>query len=146
MSFFGGYDPWAAPVRRSNHYTPPLRVEVTERRAPTDESVRLLKEMEDAARTKVIQSFPIEHNGFTARVLVEEYVIPPCRRATALFDLSGTTFEVSVTADIVELYRDPNALWFKLRDAMAKELASEILIPALEQVPTTPSLHPFFKG
>lgn len=36
-------------------------VDVTEKRAPTDESVRLLSEMEQAARQKVVQSIRLEN-------------------------------------------------------------------------------------
>jgi hypothetical protein len=38
----------------------------TEERAPTDESVRLLRDMEEKARAEVIASIPVESNGFKA--------------------------------------------------------------------------------
>lgn len=41
-----------------------VSVDVTEHRAPTDESVRLLKEMEAAAAKKFEQSIRLEANGF----------------------------------------------------------------------------------
>jgi hypothetical protein len=45
-----------------------ISVSVDEKRAPTDESVRLLREMEDAARTQVAQSLRIESCGVEAVV------------------------------------------------------------------------------
>lgn len=39
-----------------------LIVNVTEKRAPTDESVRLLKEMEQAAQAKISQSVRVENS------------------------------------------------------------------------------------
>lgn len=46
--------------------------EVTEHRAPTDESVRLLREMEDAARKKVIDAIPLGNTDLDMKLLVEE--------------------------------------------------------------------------
>ena len=46
--------------------------EVTEKRAPTDESVRLLREMEDAARQKVIDAIPVGNTDLDMKLLVEE--------------------------------------------------------------------------
>lgn len=43
-------------------------ISVTEKRAPTDESVRLLKEMEQAARDKVLESIKLENNLVSAIV------------------------------------------------------------------------------
>lgn len=45
-----------------------VAVHHTERRAPTDESVRLLKEMEAAARAKVVEAMRIESNTVKAVV------------------------------------------------------------------------------
>lgn len=54
---------------RHLHFTGPRSIDVqarvTEQRAPTDESVRLLKEMEDEARNKMLSSVRLEGNGFT---------------------------------------------------------------------------------
>lgn len=48
--------------RQPSHHS----VSVTEKRAPTDESVRLLKEMESAVREKVVESVRVERNGIKA--------------------------------------------------------------------------------
>ena len=42
-----------------DRYPQDTTVNVTEKRAPTDESVRLLKEMEEAARNKVIETIVV---------------------------------------------------------------------------------------
>ena len=41
-------------------------IEVTENRAPTDESVRLLREMESAAKREVIKAVTVIDNSFNA--------------------------------------------------------------------------------
>ena len=63
---FNVYNP--APRTQSvcvNH-----KSETTEHRAPTDESVRLLKEMEQAARDKLVDVMKIESNKFHAKAYI----------------------------------------------------------------------------
>ena len=55
-----------------NSYTP---VTVTEKRAPTDESVRLLKEMEEKAREKIIDSFTVNDTHFECKFFQEMDVV-----------------------------------------------------------------------
>ena len=49
-----------------------LNFNVTEKRAPTDESVRLLREMEKEALNKIIKNNDLSNNQFYARLLVFE--------------------------------------------------------------------------
>ena len=46
--------------------------EITEKRAPTDESVRLLREMEAAARKNVIDAIPLGNTDLDMKLMVEE--------------------------------------------------------------------------
>lgn len=48
----------------TTHYTSSSSVNVTEKRAPTDESVRLLREMEAKARDEVIRAIAVNDNQF----------------------------------------------------------------------------------
>ena len=47
----------------------------TEYRAPTDESVRLLKEMEEKAREKIIDSFTVNDTHFECKFFQEMDVV-----------------------------------------------------------------------
>ena len=53
-----------------------VNTKVNIHRAPTDESVRLLKEMETAARDKIIESVAVRDNGFED---VMHFASPPRR-------------------------------------------------------------------
>ena len=53
-------------VTHTHHHTK----HVTEKRAPTDESVRLLKELEDAAQNKVDRAVRLDFNGFKCVIQV----------------------------------------------------------------------------
>lgn len=47
-----------------------LNFNVTEKRAPTDESVRLLREMEKEALNKIVKNIDLSNDQFSARLLV----------------------------------------------------------------------------
>lgn len=99
-----------------------MSVSVTEKRAPTDESVRLLREMEAAARKDVTNRLVLDNNEFKCQI-----VRNPIRYTTDIFYmLNGTRHCVSVndlqftSLDMVDAFVE----------ALAKHLAVEILKPA----------------
>jgi len=49
---------------RNHRHTHDHNVKITEQRAPTDDSVRLLKEMQEKSRADLIGSYIIEDNSF----------------------------------------------------------------------------------
>ena len=72
--------------------------EVHEHRAPTDESVKLLREMEAAADAKRIASFKLDANNLKGVIEVwhEQHNYRVCARA--VFDINGSRH--TATADI----------------------------------------------
>ena len=64
-------------------------VNITEKRAPTDESVRLLSEMEKAAQDKLEKSVRLEANGFKCVVQTQHDLMSQDFVAIALFELNG---------------------------------------------------------
>lgn len=105
---------------------------VREERAPTDESVRLLKAMEEKAREKVLATIPLKTNEFEGNVVVEldgmnmEYVL------SAMANVNGKRVKAVVReyARGADSVRDALP---KLRDALAKELATQILLEAFDK-------------
>jgi len=107
--------------------------EVIEKRAPTDESVKLLREMEAAAQAEVIKALKIEGNGFTAHVdLLKDVAQPYLLIARAVYDLNGTRHVVRVDVDHLnpEGFDAERKLFIKLRDKVAEKIAEEALMPA----------------
>lgn len=102
---------------------------VHEHRAPTDESVKLLREMEQAAQAKIDQSIRLEGNGFECVVRTERDEINDQRVAVAVFVLNGKRMRAE--ARVGGGMRDPAEIATALRDAVAKVLAVELLAPAL---------------
>ena len=51
-------------IYSTSNYYGPSKIEVTEKRAPTDESVKLLKEFEEKAIEKIVSSTRVQDNDF----------------------------------------------------------------------------------
>jgi len=56
--------------RAAPNYPQRIHTEITEQRAPTDDSVRLLREMEDKARDSVLFAIRCDANPFKFRAMV----------------------------------------------------------------------------
>jgi len=99
-------------------------VRVTEKRAPTDESVRLLKEMEDEARAKVIESVRVQNCGIEA--VIHRYDDPlACETKFAIiYTLNGERRAVRHTEDALNtsIEKTIDALWKALADDIAGRL------------------------
>ena len=100
--------------------------EVHEHRAPTDESVKLLREMEAASEAKRIESLKLTCNGFTAHVEVfRDFALGYQTKARAVFDLNGVRMQAEAAVD-----DGPNAkreLAEALRAAISEQIANAII-------------------
>ena len=101
---------------------------VHEHRAPTDESVRLLREMEERARAQVIASVPLESNYLHGRA---EYVMDHAQDqllGRVIVDVNGKRVVATVRQQRGVEQREFVAA---LRDELARVLADEILRDAI---------------
>lgn len=107
--------PVAGPAR-----TEYVTREVHEHRAPTDESVRLLGEMEEAARQRIVDSIKLAGNVFNATMQVERFDYEGILRVRVVYKLNGHRRVVDFEAD-----RDTNekAMWNTVVEALANDLA-----------------------
>ncbi len=108
-----------APARSITEYR-----YVTEKRAPIDESVKLLREMEGAARAEVIKAVAVENNAFNC---VFHHARDPASDRVmlkAVFMLNGHKMTAEVSAP-----RDTNVgeTFVALRDEIARVIATEML-------------------
>lgn len=107
--------------------------EVHEHRAPTDESVKLLREMEQAAEAKRIAGMRLEGNEFHGMVEVNHHCADYRTEAVAIFDLNGKRCTARAQAD--GLQRIDEALMVKLRDETAKVIAGVMLLEFARRLP-----------
>lgn len=102
--------------------------EVHEHRAPTDESVKLLREMEAAADAKRIATLKLEGNAFTGHIEVSQdvaqgYVV----RAVAVFDVNGKRCTAKAQVDLSSDGFHKVELMQALHTEIAKAVAVEVL-------------------
>ncbi len=107
--------------------------EVHEHRAPTDESVRLLGEMQEKAEAKLIKSVAVESNNFNCVVQIWREITSDRLKSRAIFDLNGR--KMTAEEDVSGIDRDDTEkLVIKLRDAMAAKIANECLSGPLRKL------------
>lgn len=106
----------------------PRRVEVHEHRAPTDQSVRLLAEMEQAARNKVLASIRLENCPIDAVVHMYRDPRNADREFLVQFQVGGNRLEVR---KVFRMFDNEETIAKGLMEAVSERIAAEILAPAL---------------
>lgn len=104
---------------------------VHEHRAPTDESVRLLKDMEEAAKEKIVASLYTPQNTFGSTWLISrkdfgfehEYV---CR-----YSLNGVAHEFKTTEELID-HRTQEELLKSVFEKFSKHFAAHFVPSLLE--------------
>jgi hypothetical protein len=101
-----------------------VRVSVTEKRAPTDESIRLYREMEEKARASIIKAVSVIDNKFNAMVHAYRDHLSGKNRFIIIFTLNGHKHDVEV-----ETFDDATGdeIVQKVVDAVAHRVACEFL-------------------
>jgi hypothetical protein len=97
---------------------------VHEHRAPTDESVRLLRELESAADAKRIATMQMPGNAFKGVVEVWTNACDAGRTARAVFDLNGKRCTAEASAS---MWDDPGELIKALHEETSRVVARELL-------------------
>lgn len=77
----------------------PTSVTVTEKRAPTDDSVRLLTEMENAVREKIIRTLPLESNVVKGQVWTMRDPLMWKNKFAVVVDINGHRKQIDVETD-----------------------------------------------
>ncbi len=113
------------PVRLGN-MTFNGKVNIVENRAPTDESVRLLKEMEEEVKNNIIDSIRLTNNGFEGQVLVNQNYINGQLDILVVFKLNGKKIVTKFFINHFDVNHKDK--WIpELIDAVAKDISIEIL-------------------
>lgn len=102
-------------------------VTVTEKRAPTDESVKLLREMEQAARDQVIGSIVLESNGFKGVALMYERPWERTHVVTIRYEFNGKKEECEIRMDgFLNVEERVERVIKELADHIAKTTLAEL--------------------
>lgn len=109
-----------------------VNVDVHEHRAPTDESVKLLRDAEERAQERLLSITRLESNEFNAtwhvsRCMDNCHVEIVCR-----FKLNGTEHRVNISAP-EEKAADQNQLLKMIQDAIEKKMTNILCIDLYEK-------------
>lgn len=109
-----------------------VSVNTQEHRAPTDESVRLLAEMQKAALESIIARGHLQSNELNVDWVVHQDNWSRECTAICRFDLNGKEVRLKVPIKESDLRIDPTRVAHAVRDAVLKELATVIAYQLFE--------------
>lgn len=107
----------------------PSHVTVEEKRAPTDESIRLYSEMVDKAKKAVEKAIPVEGTEVNATIW-QDYSDGPLT-LKAKMKIGGHEVRASIRLSSLKSATD---IRVELANALAKEIAVAALIPLFQEV------------
>lgn len=110
-----------------------ISASVTERRAPTDESVRLLKEMEDEARKKVIETTVVSDTHFECKIHRSHDVFSAQDVYVVIYSLNGQKRSVKVGINTFDK-PNPTDIAVAIRDKVAEDISNEVLKVAFKNM------------
>ena len=108
-------------------------VTVTEKRAPTDESVRLLREMENKARDEVIKAVSVADNNFNCVIHTMKETLSCQQLFKVIYTLNGKKYTTDYSVNEWDL--DNREKWVKgLIEAVAYDIAYHLLLEPISKV------------
>ena len=117
----------------------PSHVTVTEKRAPTDDSVKLLREMEKAILDNVLGTVRVETNELKA-VVVYALLQPMCMDKVLYvrFELNGKQYTSKYVVDDMEFKFTPETAFKKAYEAVRDEIMQQLIHPMAEALSKVP--------
>ena len=111
----------------------PSHVTVTEKRAPTDDSVRLLKEMEEAAQQKVMDSIAVKNTTFECKIVRMRDSISAQDIFLVYYKLNGQKGKTEVKIDDYSNMTTHDIV-FHIRDHVASDIANKMITSAFTEL------------
>lgn len=99
-------------------------VSITEKRAPTDESIRLLREMEEAVQKRMISAVRVDSTTFNCVVQVHKDYRTGDHTLMAIFVVNGKKMTAQYTMNM--LGDDAESAVIGLRNAVSEKIANHI--------------------
>jgi hypothetical protein len=129
-----------------NHRAPSTHkhVHVTEQRAPTDDSVKLLREMEKAAEDKLISSHRIANNELSAEWCVFRVAIEQQRAVRLRIKINGVEHRISFDLDDEPRHANDQVVHL-VAEKIAEKFTQEIILPALQKNELNSILKPSWR-
>lgn len=112
---------------------------IHEHRAPTDESVKLLREMEEAAKKAIVDSVRVQDTHFECVVLTQTDMINCEEQFVAIFSLNGKKMKTPLRISMFDHDENgkklgPKEKYRRLVLSVAQDIADEILFSAFSKI------------
>jgi hypothetical protein len=122
------------PLIIDNSRTEHVTRTIIEKRAPTDESVRLLAEMEQAAEAKLISSVNVSNTAFECVVHSIKDYLSDGTMLRAVFRLNGEQCTAEYRHNNSDINSGIEEAATGLRDAVAKVIANKMIATAFSKI------------
>lgn len=109
---------------------------ITEKRAPTDDSVKLLREMEDAAENKLLSAIRLDTNAMPG-IVVERMrqAFTGDSELLVLFNLNGHRHKHIIQMREPEFVLDKRSAFQQLANSLAEEIVNELVGQVVREIP-----------
>lgn len=109
-------------------YPQSVNVSITEKRAPTDESLRLLSEMKQRALEEVYQSIPLDNNIFKGIIYFQKDVLFDNKSIKIVFEWNGKRIVHDSKISSFEInYKNQEEIIEQIINELSRTIAVEIL-------------------
>jgi len=105
----------------------PYEKTVIEKRAPTDDSIRIYHELLEKAKSELIQLEDFHHNNIKAKYAVMQRVVNYTVDCIVKIDLNGTVLTRSFIGDKYEFDNNAELFYEKLKDCISNCITDYVL-------------------
>lgn len=116
---------------QSPRYPQSIHSETHEHRAPTDESVKLLRELEAKAQDSVMLAIRSDDNAFKFSAAVFDDIANFNRTLRIQYSLNGDLRDLSI--DLPNNTRNFEEIIMQVRESIIKSLATQMVVGAIKE-------------
>ena len=107
----------------------PRNISIKEQRAPTDESVRLLKEMETEAHSKLIDTIDLESNVLNGKILLFNDHLNHSIKVIALIEINNKKheFECKIPGYVVRIDNSKENIYRQIYELIGAKITRMLM-------------------
>lgn len=120
-----------------HNHSSPMNTTVTENKAPTDESVRLLSEMQEKAMNSIVKAITVDTNTLKFKIVEtadQADIAGFNKNIYILFNLNGEDYKIERTIDYGKFHQDTPGLVNYCMKVLSEEIADQVFSNFVEEV------------
>jgi len=116
-------------INQSKEYIPYAKT-IIEKKAPTDDSIKLYDEIKEKAYNSILYAIPLEDNVFKGNLIIYQDICQFNKVCKYLFFLNGIKYEGSFDVDDNLLLRK-DELIFRIYKRLSDEISKQLFKPEM---------------